>query len=99
MSEVPDYFYRLFKSVQTLEDYLGDTIEQCKTSDLTTLLQTHLVIKSNRDCDNFSRWQKFVADKKLTLHCIEPKHFQELSNVRKKKKKYFFLRELKKNGL
>ncbi|GAA5806718.1 hypothetical protein MFLAVUS_000066 [Mucor flavus] len=81
MSEVPDYFYRLFKSVQTLEDYLGDTIEQCKTSDLTTLLQTHLVIKSNRDCDNFSRWQKFVADKKLTLHCIEPKHFQELSNV------------------
>lgn len=87
MSQVPEYFYRLFKSVQTLEDYLGESIDQCKTEDVKTLLQTHLVIKSNRDCDNFSRWKNFVTDKKLTLHCIEPKRLSELSTVRKKKKK------------
>ncbi|GAA5794800.1 hypothetical protein HPULCUR_000147 [Helicostylum pulchrum] len=81
MCQVPEYFYRLFKSVQTLEDYLGESIDQCKTEDVKTLLQTHLVIKSNRDCDNFSRWKKFVADKKLTLHCIEPKRLSELSTV------------------
>ncbi|KAI8073539.1 hypothetical protein BDF21DRAFT_423740 [Thamnidium elegans] len=81
MCQVPDYFYRLFKSVRTLEDYLGKSIDQCKTADQITLLQTLLIIKSNRDCDNFSRWQKFIANKKPPLPCIEPKRFPELSNV------------------
>lgn len=61
---IPSYFYRLFKSVETLEQYLDinfdeSTIGEAEKEQLKKLSSSVLVVTQVQRTNSYSRWEKY----------------------------------------
>lgn len=64
MSSIPKYFYRLFESVQTIEEHLGIKFEELSITAaekklLEGLSSNILVVKQNQKEEFYSRWDQY----------------------------------------
>lgn len=84
MDNIPGYFHRVFKSVQTVESYFEKEIRDPKK---IVLLQSHfkdiLIVTPKKSTDFFSRWRDYMSEKVQSLSVNDQP--STLSNVCYKK--------------